>query len=273
MAAVTGALLTSISPENALAQMSQDRAIAASRAVVLAYVETQDARQDEISRAGLLGLSQALFQRTSIEPAPPMGLSLARDELSFFPFLYWPITLGQQALSSEELSKLNRYLKGGGMILFDTRDSDIARVGQTTKEGRVLQQLASGLNLPPLAPIAPDHVLTRSFYLLQDFPGRYPRGGIWVEAPQNSGVQVEGMPFRNLNDGVTPVVIGGNDWAAAWAVDEAGEPLLPVGRGMAGERQREIALRFGVNLIMHVLTGNYKSDQVHVPELLKRLGE
>ena len=119
------------------------------------------------------------------------------------------------------------------MILFDTRDGDIARVGQTTKEGRVLQQLASGLNLPALAPIAPDHVLTRSFYLLQDFPGRYAGGEIWVEAPQNASVQVDGMPFRNLNDGVTPVVIGGNDWAAAWAVDEAGEPLLPVGRGMA----------------------------------------
>jgi hypothetical protein len=241
--------------------------------VVLAYVETQDARQDEISHAGLLGLSQALFQRTSIEPAEPMGLSLTHDELSFFPFLYWPVTLGQQALSPEQLRKLNRYLKGGGMILFDTRDSNIARVGQTTKEGRVLQQLASRLNLPPLAPIAPDHVLTRSFYLLQDFPGRFAGGEIWVEAPQNSGVAVEGMPFRNLNDGVTPVVIGGNDWAAAWAVDDAGAPLLPVGRGMAGERQREIALRFGVNLIMHVLTGNYKSDQVHVPELLKRLGE
>jgi len=81
------------------------------------------------------------------------------------------------------------------------------------------------------------------------------------------------MPFRNLNDGVTPVVIGGNDWAAAWAVDEFGTPLYPVGRGLAGERQREIALRFGVNLIMHVLTGNYKSDQVHVPALLDRLGQ
>ena len=273
LAVLAGALLTSISPESASAQTPQDQAIAASRAVVLAYVETQDARQDEISHAGLLGLSQALFQRTSIEPAEPMGLSLTHDELSFFPFLYWPVTLGQQALSPEQLRKLNRYLKGGGMILFDTRDSNIARVGQTTKEGRVLQQLASRLNLPPLAPIAPDHVLTRSFYLLQDFPGRFTGGEIWVEAPQNSGVAVEGMPFRNLNDGVTPVVIGGNDWAAAWAVDDAGEPLLPVGRGMAGERQREIALRFGVNLIMHVLTGNYKSDQVHVPELLKRLGE
>ena len=273
LAALAGAFLTSISPESASAQTPQDQAIAASRAVVLAYVETEDARQDEISHAGLLGLSQALFQRTSIEPAAPMGLSLTHDELSFFPFLYWPVTLGQQALSPGQLRKLNRYLKGGGMILFDTRDSNIARVGQTTKEGRVLQQLASRLNLPPLAPIAPDHVLTRSFYLLQDFPGRFAGGEIWVEAPQNSGVAVEGMPFRNLNDGVTPVVIGGNDWAAAWAVDDAGAPLLPVGRGMAGERQREIALRFGVNLIMHVLTGNYKSDQVHVPELLKRLGE
>ena len=94
-----------------------------------------------------------------------------------------------------------------------------------------------------------------------------------MEAPQSSEHAIEGMPFRNLNDGVTPVVIGGNDWAAAWAVDKAGQPLLPIGRGMSGERQREIALRFGINLIMHVLTGNYKSDQVHVPELLKRLGE
>ena len=81
------------------------------------------------------------------------------------------------------------------------------------------------------------------------------------------------MPFRTLNDGGTPVVIGGNDWAAAWAVDDRGNRMFPVGRGMAGERQREIALRFGVNLIMHVLTGNYKSDQVHVPALLERLGQ
>jgi hypothetical protein len=81
------------------------------------------------------------------------------------------------------------------------------------------------------------------------------------------------MPFRNLNDGVTPVVIGGGDWAAAWATDDSGVPLVQVGRGYAGEMQREIAYRFGINLIMHVLTGNYKSDQVHVPALLERLGQ
>jgi hypothetical protein len=118
-----------------------------------------------------------------------------------------------------------------------------------------------------------DHVLTRSFYLLQAFPGRFVEGGLWVEAPPPDAAKTDGMPFRNLNDGVTPVVIGGNDWASAWAVDDNGWPLLPVGRGAAGDQQREYAYRFGINLIMYVLTGNYKSDQVHVPALLERLGK
>ena len=115
--------------------------------------------------------------------------------------------------------------------------------------------------------------MTRTFYLLKDFPGRYPGRDVWVEASEPNAEQIEGMPFRNLNDGVTPVVVGGNDWAAAWAMHDNGAFMFPVGRGTNGERQREIALRFGVNLIMHVLTGNYKSDQVHVPALLERLGQ
>ena len=115
-------------------------------------------------------------------------------------------------------------------------------------------------------------MLTRTFYLLQDFPGRWADSPVWVEASPDAE-EVEGMPFRNLNDGVTPVVIGGNDWASAWAVQDGGQPMFPVGRGIAGERQREMALRFGINLIMYVMTGNYKSDQVHVPALLDRLGQ
>ncbi len=98
-------------------------------------------------------------------------------------------------------------------------------------------------------------MLTRTFYLLQDFPGRHASRDVWVEAAPPDAEQVEGMPFRNLNDNVTPVVIGGNDWAAAWATDERGNRMFPVGRGFAGERQREMAMRFGVNLMMHVLTG------------------
>jgi hypothetical protein len=251
-----------------------ERAVEATTAVVLAHVLTGDPKIDEVAAAGLLGLSDRLWQRTSIEPMLPIGVDIEKDELAFFPFLYWPVSAGQPQPSPEAYARLNQYLRTGGMILFDTRDADVAGYGATTPEGQALQLIASGLDIPPLEQMPADHVLTRTFYLLQEFPGRHPRGAVWVEAaPMAAAEAEEGMPFRNLNDGVTPVVIGGNDWAAAWAVNDMGAPLLPVGRGMAGERQREIAYRFGINLIMHVLTGNYKSDQVHVPALLERLGQ
>ncbi|TMV06893.1 DUF4159 domain-containing protein [Ruegeria sediminis] len=250
-----------------------DFAIDATKELVLAHVLTGDRGVDEIALAGLRGLSDTLFYRTSVEPADPIGVDLERDELAFFPLLYWPVTPEQPTPSAEAYAKLNTYLRSGGMILFDTRDSDIARFGTASPNGRKLQDLAAPLDIPPLEPVPRDHVLTRAFYLLQDFPGRYGGTEVWVEAAPPDAEQIEGMPFRNLNDGVTPVVIGGNDWAGAWAVDRNGQSLLPVGRGYAGERQRELAHRFGVNLVMHVLTGNYKSDQVHVPALLDRLGQ
>ena len=259
--------------EEEVAEVDDTFAIAATSSVVLAYVITGDAGIDEVSEAGLLGLSQTLFRRTSIEPDRPIGIDLERDELSLLPFIYWPITSDQPLPSADAYARLNRYLRTGGMILFDTRDADIAGFGTATPEGRRLQEIAAGLDIPPIAPLPQDHVLTRTFYLLQDFPGRWNSREVWVEAAPADAELAEGMPFRNLNDGVTPVVIGGNDWAAAWAVNDNGTWMLPVGRGTAGERQREIALRFGVNLIMHVLTGNYKSDQVHVPALLDRLGQ
>ncbi|KAJ54656.1 LytTR family transcriptional regulator [Actibacterium mucosum KCTC 23349] len=263
-----------VTPIETHAQTSDDLAIInAASEVVLAYVLTGDAQVDRVSQAGLLGLSQKLFQRTSVEPVEPVGLDLETADLSLYPFLYWPVTLSQNVPSAEAYARLNRYLRSGGMIMFDTRDADIARFSGNSPEGRHLQELARPLDIPPLEPIPEDHVLTRAFYLLQDFPGRHNSRDVWVEAAPPDAEKVEGMPFRNLNDGVTPVVLGGNDWATAWAVDENGFQMFPVGRGYTGERQREVAYRFGINLIMHVLTGNYKSDQVHVPALLDRLGQ
>lgn len=277
-AAVVVLALFAVQPQGARAQDASlpDDALAleATTAVVLAHVLTGDRKVDEVAAAGLLGLGDRLWQRTSIEPQLPIGVDIETDELAFFPFLYWPVTADQPTPSPEAYERLNQYLRTGGMILFDTRDADLAGFGGSTAEGQALQRIAAGLDIPPLEQMPMDHVLTRTFYLLQDFPGRHPRGAIWVEAaPLAEEEAADGMPFRNLNDGVTPVVIGGNDWAAAWAVDDIGVPMLPVGRGMAGEQQREIAYRFGINLIMHVLTGNYKSDQVHVPALLERLGQ
>ena len=254
-------------------ELDVERLIAATSEVTLAHVVTGDAAVDEAAQAGMQGLSQVLFRRTSIEPGEPVAVNLETDELSVYPFLYWPITEQQPRPSEEAYEKLNLYLRTGGLILFDTRDAGTAGFTNGSPNGRKLQQLALPLDIPPLEPIPADHVLTRTFYLLQDFPGRHTSRDVWVEAAPADAQQAEGMPFRNLNDNVTPVVIGGNDWATAWASDENGRPLYPVGRGFAGERQREIAYRFGVNLVMHVLTGNYKSDQVHVPALLDRLGQ
>ena len=123
-----------------------------------------------------------------------------------------------------------------------------------------LRQILRRLDVPPLIPVPEDHVLTKAFYLMQDFPGRWAGGRVWVEA--------RGGP---TNDGVSAMVIGGNDWAAAWATDDNGRPMAAVVPG--GERQREMAFRFGINLVMYALTGNYKADQVHVPAILERLGQ
>lgn len=271
LGALTAALaLLWLTPPQAQAQNPDAFAIEATTELRLAYVVTGDPKVDQLSKQGLEGLRQQLFARTTIEPADPMGVDLEADELAFFPFLYWPVTADQPIPSVAAYGKLNQFLRSGGMILFDTRDAGMA--GGTSPEARRLQLIAAALDIPPLEQVPPDHVLTRSFYLLQDFPGRQ-NGPIWVEQAPPDAEQAEGMPFRRLNDGVTPVVIGGNDWAAAWAVDDRGVPLYPVGRGSTGERQREIAWRFGINIIMHVFTGNYKSDQVHVPALLERLGQ
>lgn len=250
------------------------RALQATAALILAHVSSGDARVDEVARAGLQGLSTALLRRTSVEPGPPMQVDPETDDLALFPFLYWPVTEDSPLPSAEGAARLNRFLRSGGMILFDTRDTEAARLtGAETPAARRLRAIAAGLDIPALEPVPADHVLTRTFYLLGDFPGRHQGATVWVEAAPPDAERAEGMPFRNLNDGVTPVVIGGNDWAAAWAVDAQGMPLLPIGRGATGERQRELALRFGINLVMHVLSGNYKSDQVHVPALLERLGQ
>ncbi len=217
----------------------------------LAYVITGDGQVDETSRAGLAGLSRVVERRTTAALGEPMGVDVEHDPLMVFPLLYWPVTGRQGALAPEARAKVNDFMRHGGMILFDTEDR-----GEGGPEK--LRELVEGLDIPPLAVVTEDHVLTHSFYLLRDLPGRYEGAPVYV--------QDGGDP---ANDNVSPVVIGGNDWAAAWAVDRRGNPLFAAVPG--GEQQREMAYRFGVNLVMYALTGSYKADQVHLPAILERL--
>jgi len=226
-------------------------AIAASADPTIAYVLTGNREIDETSRAGLEGLGVILRRRTAAEMGPPVKIDPARDELSFYPLIYWPLGGGQRPLDAGAAERLNEYMRRGGTILFDSRGGE----GESLLGMRAL---ARQLDLPALEPVGPDHVLTRTFYLLREFPGRHVGGRLWVE-----------RAGERVNDGVSSVIAGSGDWAAAWAVDDRHRPLYPVVPG--GERQREYAYRFGVNVVMYVLTGNYKSDQVHVPAIMQRL--
>jgi len=239
-----------------------DQALKASLETHLAYVLTGDPDVDRLSQAGLFGLSEVLRQRTSVEPAEPIGIDIERDEILVFPLLYWPIVPQQKPLSDAAAQRLAAFMRTGGTILFDTRDGVGAGGGAQGggENAQALRLLLRRVEIPPLTPVPPDHVLTKAFYLMQSFPGRHAGGRVWVELRPDA-----------LNDGVSPVIIGGADWAAAWATDEFGRPLAAVLPG--GNRQREMAWRFGVNVVMYVLTGNYKADQVHVPAILERLGQ
>jgi hypothetical protein len=240
-------------------------ALEATLATRLAYVATGDFETDRISKAGLEGLTHTLAERTALEPGAPMPIDPAKDELSFFPLLYWPVVDGAPSPSPETLSRIDAYMKQGGTILFDTRDALTAGAGA---QSDTLKRLLSGLDLPALEPVPPDHVLTKAFYLLDEFPGRYSGSPLWVETLPAVD-EGEERPAR-AGDGVSPILVTGADFAGAWAVGASGEPLFPTS---SDERQREIAYRVGVNIVMYTLTGNYKADQVHVPALLERLGQ
>jgi len=242
----------------------------------LAYVITGDSDIDAISKAGLAGLTLFLAQRTALEPGDPVGLNIAHDELAFYPLIYWPIQPGAMRPSDAALKRIDTYMKNGGTVLFDTRDAIVAPPGANgdiRSPGMLeLRKILSSLDIPELEPVPRDHVLTKTFYLLRSFPGRFDSGQLWVEAlpSSNEDDEAANRPARG-GDGVSSILITSNDLAGAWATRSDGQPMLPMVEGEP--RQREMAFRAGVNIVMYTLTGNYKADQVHVPALLERLGQ
>jgi hypothetical protein len=171
--------------------------------------------------------------------------------------IYYAVPREARPFTSREAERVNDYLRAGGAFIVDTRDAAPGRDVSTN-----LQTLLAGIDAPPLQPAPSTHVLTKSYYLIKSFPGRL-NGRLWIE-----GGAVDRDTRRG--DGVSGLFIGGSDWAGAWAIDSTtGRPLLSMEGGDAG---REMAYRFGINLVMYILTGNYKEDQVHIPDLLDRLG-
>ncbi|MBE7635535.1 DUF4159 domain-containing protein [Sneathiella sp. P13V-1] len=254
-----------IGAPEALAEETEERILAATLKTRLGYIVTGDPEVDRITRAGMNGISLLINKRTSVEIAEPMPVNLSENELLFYPFVYWPMTADFPIPDDKAIEKIRAYMANGGTLVVDTRNQIKKSVFggslSNSPENRRLQEIMAKLDVPRLRPVPVDHVLTRAFYLMQAFPGRYFDGEVWLADTED----ILG------NDGVSPIIIGSNDWAAAWAIDESGRPTIAVSPG--GPRQRELARRFGINLVMYTLTGSYKSDQVHIPAILERLGQ
>jgi hypothetical protein len=97
-----------------------------------------------------------------------------------------------------------------------------------------------------------DHTIFKSFFLLDRPYGRLRRQS-----------HLEHIPF----EGLSAVLYSRNDTFGAFGRSPTGEWLMPV---TGGSRQREMAFRFGVNLMMYSTCLNYKRDQVHTLEILRR---
>lgn len=262
----TALLMLLIIPGDVRAQQADYFAQKATQETRLAYVRTGDETVDTISEQGLKGLGIILGDRTSVIPGSPIGVNIESDEIVFFPLIYWPVLESAAVPTAATLAKMDAYMKNGGTIFFDLRDDGLgfeSLTGASAGATDALRRILEKLDIPPLEPVPEGHVITKAFYLLRDFPGRYARGQLWVERTDASST--------NNVDGVSSIIIGANDYAAAWALDDNSNPLYAVIPG--NDRQREMAFRTGINIVMYALTGNYKADQVHVPALLERLGQ
>ena len=197
-------------------------------------------------------LGWEIEKRTSIDvELDPAVVTPTSDTLHETPFLY---LTGDKAIdlpSTAGIEALRRFLTFGGFLLVDSAEgsTDGAYDGSVRKLiEAIFPPPAKGLEVIPA-----DHVVYKSFYLLDKPVGRL------ALAPAIEAVERDGR----LVCAYIP-----NDLGGAWARDDFGNYDFPCEPG--GEKQRELAFRLGVNLVMYALCLDYKSDQVHVPFIMKR---
>ena len=116
-------------PSPSRADNTDDFAIKSVSQTRLAYVVTGNTDVDSIVKAGMSGLTLFLAQRTALEAGDPVGIDPARDELAFFPLIYWPVVPGAPKPPQDAINRIDAYMKQGGTVLFDTRDAIMAPPG------------------------------------------------------------------------------------------------------------------------------------------------
>jgi hypothetical protein len=204
----------------------------------------------DVRANGLRRLCWEISSRTSIDVFPEARpFNLADRALFKYPFLYFGGEGAFPPLSDDEIANLRRYLTWGGFMLADANDGSNGE-GFDASFRREIARVLPG---SPLARLPIDHVVFKSFYLLDRHGGRL-LVRPWLEAA--------------IIGKRAAVIYSQNDLAGAWSRDEHGDWEFEVSPG--GESQREIAIRTGVNLACYATCLDYKEDAVHVPFIMKR---
>jgi hypothetical protein len=189
---------------------------------------------------------------TSIDiDAEPAVVTPTSDSLFESPFLYFAGDRAFELPSGAGIEALRRFLTFGGMMLIDNAEGSTDGAFDSSVRKlmtAVFPSPAKGFEVVPS-----DHVIYKSFYLLDKPVGRL------AISPVMEAVS---------RDNRLVATYVANDLAGAWARDDFGNYDFPCEPG--GEKQRELAFRFGVNLVMYALCLDYKSDQVHVPFIMNR---
>lgn len=200
--------------------------------------------------SGLRRLAWELQRRTSVEVSlEARPVALTGPKLFEHPFLYLGGEGELPPLKPDEIETLRRYLTFGGFLLADAADaSDGSGFDQSFRRemARVLPSARPG-QLPS------NHVVFKSFFMLEAAPGRVlnkPGLDAWLIGSRAA------------------VLYSQNDLLGALARDESGGLLYDVTPG--GERQRELATRLAINIVMYAMCLDYKDDAVHLPLILKR---
>lgn len=198
-------------------------------------------------------LAWEVHKRTSVETRlRPGHVRLDEPALLESPFVYWSGDQELAPLSDAEVQGLRRFIELGGFLLIDDASADTTDQANAFDRS-VRRELARALPEQPLQPLPEQHVVFRSFYLV-----RRPVGRLAGTTPLEAITRGDRLA----------VVYSRHDLGGAWDRTDAGQFRFPVLAG--GERQREEAYRFGVNLVMYALCLDYKDDQVHVPFIMRR---
>lgn len=172
---------------------------------------------------------------------------LERGDLSNFPLLFVCGNAAFPPWSSSARKRLRRYIGAGGMIVFDSGDLQ-ADGGFRQSVERELQEI---LPDKKLTRTASSSVLYKSFYLCRGNEG---------------STQIQGHTDSIIDEGRIQVLYIYNNLLGAYDRHSDTSRFGAARR----DRQRDLAYRLGVNLVMYALTLDYKEDQVHVPFILRR---